>query len=567
MMAKQKTSLGESLVQEGILTAEQLKAAQVQEKQSGQHLRKVLVRMNLIAEEDLVTFLSIKLAIPHIELGNYLIDNSVIDLIPEDLARKHELVPVLKIGNRLTCAMVDPWNIFALDELRLKTKLIIEPAVATETEIRKALDQYYGAKGTIEDIIKSIDQQKLGGIAGKELDLKELQDAVKEPVVIKLVNLIILKAIREGASDIHLEPESQSLKLRFRVDGILHEEPSPPKYLQSFLLSRVKILANLDIAERRIPQDGRFSIKIENREIDIRVSSVPTIHGENVVLRLLDATNAVLKLTEMGFSQEMFERYQKVVMRPQGILLVTGPTGSGKTTTLYGSLDKINTVEKNIITIEDPVEYRLTGIRQIQVNPKVNLTFANGLRSILRQDPDVIMVGEIRDFDTAEIAIHAAMTGHLVFSTLHTNDAAGAVTRLVDLGVEPFLVASSLSGVLAQRLVRKICADCKEETTPSHEVLKDIGLEPAGKDSKLKFYHGKGCAHCLNSGYKGRIGIFEFLVPDEKIRNLIVSKVPLDELKKAARAGGMANLKDDGIRKISEGLTTIEEVLRVTQEE
>jgi len=568
MTSKQKTSLGESLVEEGILTAEQLKKAQGEEKQSGLRLRKVLVRMGLIAEEDLVAFLSTKLAIPHIELENYLIDNPVIDLVPEELARKHELIPVLKIGNRLTCAMVDPWNVFALDELRLKTGLIIEPAVATETEIRKALDQYYGAKGTMEDILKSIDPQKFGGVPkDKDMNVKELQDAVKEPVVIKLVNLIILKAIREGASDIHIEPEGESLKLRFRVDGILHEEPSPPKYLQSFLISRVKILANLDIAERRIPQDGRFSIKIENREIDIRVSSVPTIHGENVVMRLLDATNAVLKLTELGFSKDVYERYQKLVQRPHGILLVTGPTGSGKTTTLYGSLDKINTVERNIITVEDPVEYRLTGIRQIQVNPKVNLTFANGLRSILRQDPDVIMVGEIRDFETADIATHAALTGHLVFSTLHTNDAAGSVMRLVDLGVEPFLVASSLTGVLAQRLVRKICVDCKEAYTPSWEVLKDIGLEASEKDSKFKFYRGKGCARCLNSGYKGRIAIFELLVSDEKIRNLIVSKAPLEELKKAARSGGMANLKDDGIRKIAEGITTIEEVLRVTQED
>ena len=566
-MAKQKTSLGESLVEEGILTTDQLKKAQAEEKQSGQRLRKVLVKMGFVAEEDLVAFLSTKLAIPHIELGNYLIDNAIIDLVPEELARKHELVPILKIGNRLTCAMVDPWNVFALDELRLKTNLVIEPAVATETEIRKALDQYYGAKGSIEDMIKSIDKQKLADTKGKEFDLKELQDKVKEPVVIKLVNLIILKAIREGASDIHLEPEGESLTLRFRVDGVLHEESSPPKYLQSFIISRVKILADLDIAERRIPQDGRFSIKIENREIDIRVSCVPTIHGENLVLRLLDATNAILKLPELGFSKETLDRYQKLLAKPHGILLVTGPTGSGKTTTLYGSLDKINSVERNIITVEDPVEYRLTGIRQIQVNPKVNLTFANGLRSILRQDPDVIMVGEIRDRETAEIATHAALTGHLVFSTLHTNDAAGAVSRLVDLGVEPFLISSSLSGILAQRLVRKICADCKEEYAPSADALKGLGAQFSAEKEKVKFYRGKGCGHCSKSGYKGRIGIFELLVPDEKIRNLIVAKSSMEELRKQAKASGMTSLKEDGIRKALEGLTTVEEVLRVTEDE
>ena len=566
-MAKQKTSLGESLVEEGILTADQLKKAQAEEKQSGQRLRKVLVKMGFIAEEDLVAFLSTKLAIPHIELGNTLIDNAVIDLVPEELARKHELVPILKIGNRLTCAMVDPWNVFALDELRLKTNLVIEPAVATETEVRKALDQYYGAKGSIEDMIKSIDKQKLADTKGKEFDLKELQDKVKEPVVIKLVNLIILKAIREGASDIHLEPEGESLTLRFRVDGVLHEESSPPKYLQSFIISRVKILAELDIAERRIPQDGRFSIKIENREIDIRVSCVPTIHGENLVLRLLDATNSILKLPELGFSKETLDRYQKLLAKPHGILLVTGPTGSGKTTTLYGSLDKINSVERNIITVEDPVEYRLTGIRQIQVNPKVNLTFANGLRSILRQDPDVIMVGEIRDRETAEIATHAALTGHLVFSTLHTNDAAGAVSRLIDLGVEPFLISSSLSGILAQRLVRKICADCKEEYVPSADAIKGLGPQFSVEKEKVKFYRGKGCGHCSKSGYKGRIGIFELLVPDEKIRNLIVSKSSMEELRKQAKVSGMTSLKEDGIRKALEGATTIEEVLRVTEDE
>ncbi len=566
-MAKQKASLGESLVEEGILTGDQLKKAQAEEKQSGQRLRKVLVKMGFVAEEDLVAFLSTKLAIPHIELGNYLIDNAIIDLVPEDLARKHELIPLLKIGNRLTCAMVDPWNVFALDELRLKTNLVIEPAVATETEVRKALDQYYGAKGTIEDMIKSIDKQKLADTKGKEFDLKELQDKVKEPVVIKLVNLIILKAIREGASDIHLEPEGESLTLRFRVDGILHEESSPPKYLQPFIISRVKILADLDIAERRIPQDGRFSIKIENREIDIRVSCVPTIHGENLVLRLLDATNAILKLPELGFSKETLDRYQKLLAKPHGILLVTGPTGSGKTTTLYGSLDKINSVERNIITVEDPVEYRLTGIRQIQVNPKVNLTFANGLRSILRQDPDVIMVGEIRDRETAEIATHAALTGHLVFSTLHTNDAAGAVSRLVDLGVEPFLISSSLSGILAQRLVRKICVDCREEYVPSADMIKDIGSQFLAGNEKVKFYRGKGCGHCSKSGYKGRLAIFELLVPDEKTRNLIVAKASMEELRKQAKAAGMTSLKEDGIRKALEGVTTIEEVLRVTEEE
>lgn len=574
MAKREKKSLGESLVEEGIITLEQLKQAQEEEKRLGQRLRKVLVKMGLIAEEDLVAFLSTKLGLPIIELSNYLIDPKIIELVPEELARKYELIPVLKISSRLTCAMVDPWNVFALDDVRARTDLIIEPAVATEAEIKKALDEHYGAKGTMEEVIESIDEEKLGLKETKEVDIKALEGIVEEPVVIKIVNLIIMKAVREGASDIHIEPEEEVLKTRFRVDGMLHEVSSPPKHLQSAIISRIKIMANLDIAERRVPQDGRFNIKMEGKEIDVRVSCMPTIYGENVVLRLLDVSTALLALKQLGFSKKVLEKYQKLILRPHGIILVTGPTGSGKTTTLYGSLDKINTVEKNIITIEDPVEYKLPGIRQIQVNPKVKLTFANGLRSILRQDPDVIMVGEIRDYETAEIAIHAALTGHLVFSTLHTNDAPGAVTRMIDMEVEPFLVSSSVVGVLAQRLVRTICSECKEKYTPTEEALRDIGLEgrekrveSRGEKAKIKFYRGKGCPKCMNTGYKGRVGIFELFIVDDKIRNLIVAKAPLEEIKRQVKASGMISLKEDGIQKIKEGLTTVEEVLRVTQEE
>lgn len=538
-MKKTRKSLGESLVDEGIITSEQLKQAQTEEKRTGQRLRNVLVKIGLIAEEDLVTFLSDKLGLPKIELGNYLIDPKIVELVPEALARKYELIPVLKIGNRLTCAMVDPWNIFALDEIRMKTNLTIEPAVATESEIKKALNQYYGAKGSMEDLIKSIDAEKLGIKEGKEIDTKKLQGIVEEPVVIKLVNLIVIKAVQERASDIHIEPEEEALKTRFRVDGMLHEESSPPKYLQSAIISRIKIMANLDIAERRKAQDGRFSIKMEGREIDVRVSCMPTVYGENVVLRLLDVASALLSLDRLGFSKQVLEKYEKLITRPHGIILVTGPTGSGKTTTLYGSLDKINTAEKNIITIEDPVEYKLQGIRQTQINPKVDLTFANGLRSMLRQDPDIIMVGEMRDFETAEIAIQAALTGHLVFSTLHTNDAPGAVTRMIDMGVEPFLVSSSVIGVLAQRLVRTVCKECK----------------------------GKGCSNCMSTGYKGRIGIYELMIINDDIRNLITAKVAMDEIRKKALELGMLALKDDGLEKVKQGLTTEEEVLRVTQEE
>jgi len=560
---KQKRSLGDSLVEEGVITSEQLKKAKAEEKRSGLRLRKILVKMGFMSEEDLVSFLSNKLGLPRIELSGYLVDPKTIELIPENLARKHELVPLFKIGNRITCAMVDPWNVFALDEVRMKTGMIVEPAVATETEVKKALDEHYGAKGTMEDVIKSIDEKNLD-IKEGEIDLKKLEGIAEEPVVIKLVNLIVMKAVREGASDIHIEPEEDTLKTRFRVDGVLHEVSSPPKHLQSAIISRIKIMANLDIAERRAPQDGRFTLKMEGKEIDIRVSCMPTIYGENIVMRLLDVSSALLSLTETGFSKEVLEKYQKLIFHPHGMILVTGPTGCGKTTTLYVSLDKINNVEKNIITIEDPVEYKLPGIRQMQVNPKVDLTFANGLRSMLRQDPDVIMVGEIRDSETAEIAIHSALTGHLVFSTLHTNDAAGALTRMIDMGVEPFLVSSSVIGVLAQRLVRTICKDCKEEYTPTEEELRDIGLLG---ESGIKFYRGKGCAKCMNTGYKGRIGIFELMIMDEAIRKLTIAKAPHDEIRKQAVSSGMITLKQDGIQKIKSGVTTVEEMLRATQEE
>lgn len=572
-MLKQKKPLGETLVEEGIITPEQLEQAKAEGKCLAMNLRQAFVKMGLITEEDLVALLSSKLGLPRIELSNYLIDPGIIELVPEELARKYELIPVLKIGNRLTCAMVDPWNIFALDEVKTKTNLIIEPAIATKTEIKNALDEHYGTKGTMEELIKSIDEDKLGIKKGKEVDIKKLEEIVDEPVVIKLVNLVFMQAVREGASDIHIEPEEESLRTRFRVDGMMHEAPSLPKHLQPAIISRIKIMANLDIAEKRIPQDGRLTIKMEGREIDVRVSCMPMIYGENVVLRLLDASSARLGHSQLGFSEKVLEKYQRLISRPYGIILVTGPTGSGKTTTLYASLDKINTVEKNIITIEDPVEYKLAGIRQIQINPKVNLSFANGLRSILRQDPDVIMVGEIRDFETAEIAVHAALTGHLVLSTLHTNDAPGAITRMIDMGIEPFLVSSSVIGVLAQRLVRTICRECKENYTPAKEVLEDIGLagqRQGNTDNKeyteIKFYRGKGCSKCMNTGYKGRIGISELMIPDEKIRDLTIAKAPHEEIKKQAITAGMITLKEDGIQKIKEGITTVEEVLRVTQE-
>ena len=539
MVRKEKKTLAEWLQEQGVISPKVLEEARAKERETGKSLRKILVESGALSEEDMVNFIAQQMGITRIELSNYLIDTKVIDCIPEVLARKYQLIPVLKIGKNVTCAMVDPLNIFALDEIRMKTSFTIEPAVATETEIRKALDEYYGVKGTMEEVIQGLDEKKLGIKEGEEIELKRLEGIAEEPPVVRLVNMMVMEAVRENASDIHIEPEEDSLSIRFRVDGILHEKQSPPKHFQSAIISRIKVLANLDIAERRKPQDGRFHMKMENKQIDIRVSCVPIIHGENVVMRLLDSGSVILGLDQLGFSGEMMEKYKKLLQHPHGIILVTGPTGSGKTTTLYTSLNILNTPDKNIITVEDPVEYRLAGVRQIQVNPQADLTFANGLRAILRQDPDIIMVGEIRDLETAEIAIQAALTGHLVFATLHTNDAPGAITRLLDMGLESYLISSSVVGVIAQRLVRVFCKDCK----------------------------GKGCKGCLNTGYKGRIGIYELMVPDEQIRKLIADKAALDEIRQAVLKTGMKTMRDDGLEKVGKGLTSREEVLRVTQEE
>jgi type IV pilus assembly protein PilB len=539
MVKKEKKSLGELFLEQGVINQKQWDEALAEEKKTGQPLRKVLIKLDIITEEDMVNFIAQQMDIPKIELNNYLIDSNIIDLVPETLARKHQLIPVLKIGKTLTCAMVDPLNIFALDEIRIKTGLNIEPAVATEAEIKKALNEQYTVKGSMEEVIQSLDEEKLGVKEGEEIELKRLQGMVDEPPVIKLVNMMVMEAVHKRASDIHIEPEEEDLKVRFRIDGMLHEQIAPPKHFHSAIISRIKILVNLDIAERRKPQDGRFQMKMENKQIDIRVSSVPTIYGENIVMRLLDASSVVLGLEKTGFSGDTLKRYQNLLKRPNGIILVTGPTGSGKTTTLYTSLSIINSSEKNIVTIEDPVEYRLAGIRQIQVNPQVDLTFANGLRSILRQDPDIIMVGEIRDLETAEIAIQAALTGHLVFATLHTKDAPGAITRLIDMGIEPFLVSSSVIGVVAQRLVRTFCKECK----------------------------GKGCDICYKTGFKGRTGIYELMVLNEEIRQLCSKKPSLDEIRKAALKEGMESLRNDGLEKVKKGITSKEEVVRVTQEE
>jgi len=488
----------------------------------------------------------------YVDLDNYLIDEKLIKLVPESLARRYQIVPLFKIGDTLTLAMADPHNIFALDEVRLKSGCEVEAVISTDIQLKTAINRYYGVRDSIKDVIKGFAEE----------DSKP--SGVKEAPAIKLLNLIITQAIRDGASDIHLEPDENSLRTRYRIDGLLHEVSSIPKDLQSAIISRVKVMGNMDIAESRIAQDGRSNIKMEGKDIELRISTFPTIYGENLVLRILDQSTASMRLEDLGFSPEILRTYETLIKRPHGIMLITGPTGSGKTTTLYASLNTINSPEKNIITIEDPVEYRLKLIRQTQINPKAGVTFATAIRSILRQDPDVIMLGEIRDLVTAETAIRAASTGHLVFSTLHTNDAPGALTRLIDMGVEPYLTSSSVAGVLAQSLVRTICPKCKESYKPKEQEIKDLAIT---RTKDLVFYRGKGCKNCWQTGYKGRIALFELLAVNDSIRDLILKRASSTMIRDAARkTQGMKTMLEDGLQKVIDGVSTLEEVKRVTME-
>jgi len=489
----------------------------------------------------------------HVDLDSYLIEGKVIDLVPESLARRYQLIPLFKIGNALTVAMADPHNIHALDEVMLKTGCEVEPVVSTEIQIRRAIDQYYGVGGSIEEIVKGFAEEG-----------PEPLETGEEAPAIKLLNLVMAKAIRDGASDIHLEPNEKGVYTRYRIDGVLHEVSSLPKNIQSAIISRVKVMGNMDIAESRAPQDGRSHIKMEGKEIELRISTFPTIYGENVVIRILDQSSALMGLEDLGFSKHMIGYYETLVKRPHGIILVTGPTGSGKTTTLYASLNSINCPEKNIITIEDPVEYRLNLIRQTQINPKAGLTFATAIRSVLRQDPDVIMVGEIRDLESAQAAVRAASTGHLVFSTLHTNDAPGALTRLMDMGVEPYLISSSVVGALAQRLVRTICPKCRERYQPEDRIVKTLGVANV---KEPVFYWGKGCKSCRQTGYRGRIALFELLGVNDRIQDLISQRKPASMIRKVAReTQGMKTLREDGVDKVLKGITTIDEVNKVSFE-
>jgi type IV pilus assembly protein PilB len=573
-MVEEKKSFGDFLVGLGVITADQFKKASQEQKQKGERLEQAIVRLGYAKEELALQCLADYFNLPYVDLDTYLIDEKIVKTISEELARRHTLIPLFKIGNALTVAMTNPLNLLALDEVRNKVKVDVEIAISTEKKIKKAIEQHYGAavttlESTLQQFIKGnrgaslqepSDYKKTYDLAVKDLPPGPMEDA---PAA-RMLDLVMIQAIRDRASDIHFEPDEKALRVRFRIDGFLYESLTLPKQIHPALTSRIKILAEMDIAETRLPQDGNFNVKLEKRSFEIRVSTFPTIYGENVVLRILDQTSTLFKLEDLGFSEGMLDYFKQLIRRANGIILVTGPTGSGKTTTLYTLLNMINSKEKNIITIEDPVEYRLALIRQTQINPKAGITFAAGLRSILRQDPDIIMIGEIRDLETSEIAMQSALTGHLVLSTLHTNDAPEAITRLMDIGVEPYLISSTVIGVLAQRLVRTICPDCKVSYQADPKVMGDLGEDfPKSKES-LTLYRGKGCKNCKQSGYWGRTGIFELLLVNEEIKKLISEKASTQVIREVAKkTAGLVSLKMHGLKKVLEGITTIDEVDRV----
>ncbi len=567
-MKKTTVSLGESLILQGLLTPEQLKQVESEMQKSGESFQKVLRRFRFVHEKEWVSFLSSHFGIAQVEVTHQIVKPEMLKQIPEDLVRRFGVFPLMKVGKRLTVAMSDPFNLAVIDQLRLKTGYDIDLMLATESEIRSAIEQNYGLKSEMSDMVELMKGDPHVPLKRESAERERRELQVEETPVIKLVNLMLLQAFHEGASDIHVEPEKDKVLVRYRIDGILREIDQYPKSAHAGIVSRIKVMANLDIAENRIPQDGRTRFEFENQTVDLRVSLMPTVHGENIVLRLLNTQNANLPFEKLGMSNERMAIFKNLITKPYGIFLITGPTGSGKTTTLYAALHQINSPTRNIVTIEDPVEYQLPLIRQIPVNPKVNLTFATGLRSILRQDPDVIMVGEIRDKETAEIAIQAALTGHMVFSTLHTNNAASAVSRLLDMGIEPFLVSSTVVGIMAQRLIRTICKDCRESYPASDIELNFLktGTQNERADSGIKLSRGKGCLTCKKTGYRGRNGLFEILVPNDDIRRLVMKRSSSEEIEKSAIQNGMLTLKQDGFDKIKSGITTLEEIFRVTQE-
>jgi type IV pilus assembly protein PilB len=580
MPESMKKRLGEMLVDEGIISEEQLQEALHEQKIKGGRLEKILISQGYVTQDVIMAFVGTQLGIPHVsltEIGD--IPNDVVFSVPESIAINHCLIPIVKKDKKLTVAMADPLNVFAIDDIKMMTGFEVEPAIASETEIKAIQAKYFGAAagaggggggggeagGDMQEIINSMgggDNLEVMEEKQEDMDISKLEAAGEDAPVVRLVNLILTEAVRANASDIHVEPYEKSLRCRYRIDGVLHEVQSPPRSLSAAISSRIKIMSSLDIAERRLPQDGRIKIKVLGKEIDLRVSVCPVQFGEKIVMRILDSSNLSLDLPKLGFEDDILPKFEKAIVEPYGMVLVTGPTGSGKSTTLYSALHYINNPDTNISTIEDPVEYNLPGINQVNAKAGIGLTFAAGLRSFLRQDPDVIMVGEIRDKETAEVAINAALTGHLVFSTLHTNDAPGAVTRMTNMGVEPFLITSTVHCVVAQRLLRRICKDCKESYEAPPEVLEEIGLNPNAGET-VTLYRGRGCATCSSTGYKGRMAIHEVLVSSEEFKRGVLQRKPTSELKKVAREAGMQTLRECGVKKVLKGLTSVEELLRV----
>ncbi|MGI9067344.1 MAG: type IV-A pilus assembly ATPase PilB [Pyrinomonadaceae bacterium] len=593
--------LGEILVRENLISPQHLREALDYQREHGGRLGYNLVKLGLVSDDMITAVLSRQYGIPSVNLELFQVDEHVLQLIPQEVAQKYSVLPLSRVGASLTLAMVDPTNVFAMDDIKFMTGLNVEPVVVAEASIQQAIAKYYGTSREIELSSISVDEvafesangkRSNGGIThadlvsldtiefdtdrsedvevledNEEIDLATLSRISEDAPVVRLVNVLLVDALRRGASDIHIEPYEKELRIRFRIDGVLYDVMRPPLKMRDALISRVKIMSKLDISEKRLPQDGRIKIKVKidarSRELDFRVSTLPTLFGEKVVLRLLDKENLMLDMTKLGFEPESLVKFQRNISKPYGMVLVTGPTGSGKTNTLYSALQSLNTVQTNIMTAEDPVEFNLMGVNQVQMKEQIGLNFAAALRSFLRQDPNIILVGEIRDFETAEIAIKAALTGHLVLSTLHTNDAPSTISRLMNMGIEPFLVATSVNLIQAQRLIRRICKDCKRENSLPPEALMEVGF--TAEDAKsLKSFKGKGCSTCNNTGYKGRIGLYEVMEVNDEIRELILIGASSLELRKKAIEDGMITLRESGLQKIRAGLTTLEEVVRET---
>lgn len=557
-MVEERKLLGEYLLENGKITQAQLKEAIDESKRTHLKIGEVLIRLKYATEEDVAEALSKQLGFIFVDLSSYRIDEKILSLIPTNVVLKLQAMPILKVGSSLTVAMIDPLDVSIIDELnRITGGLRITPVLSTPTGIKKAIEKYY--KQSAEITPPQAEPKGPARPEAKEADQALLKEA-EQASVIRLVDKILEQAVEKEASDIHIEPQEKAFFIRFRIDGILQDIDAPDKKLQRAVVSRIKIMADIDIAQNRLPQDGRIQTKISGRDVDLRIATFPTIYGEHVSIRILDKSQGIVDLKELGFQADDLKKVKDIISKPYGFILITGPTGSGKTSTLYTILNTINDLKKNIITIEDPVEYTIERIHQTQVNVKAGLTFAVGLRSVVRLDPDIIMIGEIRDKETADIAIQSSLTGHLVFSTLHTNDAPSSAIRLIDIGIEPFLITSSLIGIVAQRLVRKLCPKCKKEYKPGAEELS------AFVNTVKKAHKPIGCESCNNTGYKGRVGIFEVLIPNNEIKELINKKVPPHELKKAAQKFGMKTLQEDGLKKVEQGITSLSEVLRVTKE-